>query len=105
MGGWRPVTPCTAHGESGKPELPTSSPPIGNPVERKARLVVTDISQYATEELAARLEVTGAEVPAAGSDVSSPENRSEIIQLTRRNRVPRITKRFKKANLIRCCFI
>jgi NAD(P)-dependent dehydrogenase (short-subunit alcohol dehydrogenase family) len=48
-----------------------------------ARLVVTDIAQDATEELAARLKATGAEVLAARLDVSSPENWSEVIELTR----------------------
>jgi 3alpha(or 20beta)-hydroxysteroid dehydrogenase len=48
-----------------------------------ARLVVTDIAQDATQELAARLKATGAEVLAARLDVSSPENWSEVIELTR----------------------
>jgi NAD(P)-dependent dehydrogenase (short-subunit alcohol dehydrogenase family) len=48
-----------------------------------ARLVVTDIAQDATEELAARLKATGAEVLAARLDVSSPQNWSEVIELTR----------------------
>lgn len=48
-----------------------------------ARVVVTDIAQHPTAELAARLEATGAEVLAARLDVSSPEDWSEIIQLTR----------------------
>ncbi|MFI6169292.1 SDR family NAD(P)-dependent oxidoreductase [Nocardia sp. NPDC051052] len=48
-----------------------------------ARLVVTDIAQDATEELAARLKATGAEVLAARLDVSSAENWSEVIELTR----------------------
>jgi NAD(P)-dependent dehydrogenase (short-subunit alcohol dehydrogenase family) len=48
-----------------------------------ARLVVTDLAKDATEELAARLKATGAEVLAARLDVSSPENWSEVIELTR----------------------
>ncbi|MBE8515999.1 glucose 1-dehydrogenase [Amycolatopsis sp. H6(2020)] len=49
-----------------------------------ASLVVTDIAQDATQELAARLKATGAEVLAVRLDVSSPENWSEAIELTRR---------------------
>ncbi|MBB5851070.1 SDR family NAD(P)-dependent oxidoreductase [Amycolatopsis umgeniensis] len=49
-----------------------------------AGLVVTDISQDTTEKLAARLRATGAEVLAVRLDVTSPENWSEAIELTRR---------------------
>ncbi|MFI6217946.1 SDR family NAD(P)-dependent oxidoreductase [Nocardia brasiliensis] len=48
-----------------------------------ARLVVTDLAQDATHALAARLAATGADVLAAGLDVSSPENWREVIELTR----------------------
>ncbi|AFU05903.1 SDR family NAD(P)-dependent oxidoreductase [Nocardia brasiliensis] len=48
-----------------------------------ARLVVTDIAQDATQALTARLAATGADVLAAGLDVSAPENWSEVIELTR----------------------
>lgn len=48
-----------------------------------ARLVVTDIAGKATEELAARLDPTGAEVAAARLDVSSAQSWSEVIELTR----------------------
>ncbi|ASF08698.1 putative oxidoreductase [Nocardia brasiliensis NBRC 14402] len=48
-----------------------------------ARLVVTDIAQDAAQALAARLAATGADVLAAGLDVSAPENWSEVIELTR----------------------
>ena len=44
-----------------------------------ARLVVTDIDQEAAQELAARLET---DVLAARLDVSSPENWTEVIELT-----------------------
>lgn len=50
----------------------------------EARLVVTDIDQDTVEELAARLAAKGADVLAARLDVSSPENWSEAIELTRR---------------------
>ncbi|AXB48225.1 SDR family NAD(P)-dependent oxidoreductase [Amycolatopsis albispora] len=46
-----------------------------------ARLVITDIAQDAARELAGRLEAT--EVLAARLDVSSAENWSEVIELTR----------------------
>ncbi|SHG75746.1 SDR family NAD(P)-dependent oxidoreductase [Streptoalloteichus hindustanus] len=49
-----------------------------------ASLVVTDIAQDAVEGLAASLEAEGADVLAARLDVSSPENWSEVIELTRR---------------------
>jgi NAD(P)-dependent dehydrogenase (short-subunit alcohol dehydrogenase family) len=48
-----------------------------------AGLVVTDIAQDTTQELAARLTATGAEVLAVRLDVSSPENWNEAIELTR----------------------
>ncbi len=47
-----------------------------------ARLIVTDLVKDATEELAERLIAEGAEVLAACLDVSSPENWSEVVQLT-----------------------
>ncbi|WP_158894150.1 SDR family NAD(P)-dependent oxidoreductase [Amycolatopsis anabasis] len=50
----------------------------------EARLVVTDIAQDTVEELAARLAAKGAEVLAVRLDVSSPENWSAAIELTRR---------------------
>ncbi|MER6669704.1 glucose 1-dehydrogenase [Amycolatopsis japonica] len=49
-----------------------------------ATLVVTDISQDATDELAARLKAEGTDVLAVRLDVSSPENWSAAIELTRR---------------------
>lgn len=49
-----------------------------------AHLVVTDISQDATDEFAARLKAEGTDALAARLDVSSPENWSEAIELTRR---------------------
>ncbi|WP_280427773.1 SDR family NAD(P)-dependent oxidoreductase [Nocardia brasiliensis] len=50
-----------------------------------ARVVVTDIAQDAAQALAARLAATGADVLAAGLDVSAPENWSEVIELTRQH--------------------
>jgi NAD(P)-dependent dehydrogenase (short-subunit alcohol dehydrogenase family) len=49
-----------------------------------ASLVVTDIAQDTVEGLAASLEAEGANVLATRLDVSSPENWSEAIELTRR---------------------
>lgn len=49
-----------------------------------AHLVVTDISQDTTDELAARLKAEGTDALAARLDVSSPQNWSEAIELTRR---------------------
>lgn len=49
-----------------------------------AGLVVTDIAEDAVERLAASLQAEGADVLAARLDVSSPENWSEAIELTRR---------------------
>ncbi|MGW4849546.1 SDR family NAD(P)-dependent oxidoreductase [Nocardia brasiliensis] len=49
-----------------------------------AGLVVTDIAEDAVEGLAATLQAEGAAVLAARLDVSSPENWSEAIELTRR---------------------
>ncbi|AGM06032.1 SDR family NAD(P)-dependent oxidoreductase [Amycolatopsis keratiniphila] len=50
-----------------------------------ASLVVTDISQDTTDELAARLEAEGTDALAVRLDVSSPENWSAAIELTRRH--------------------
>ncbi|MDA3627643.1 glucose 1-dehydrogenase [Saccharopolyspora sp. WRP15-2] len=49
-----------------------------------ASLVVTDIAQDTADELAARLKAEGTDVLAVRLDVSSPENWSEAIELTRR---------------------
>ncbi|GAA4864307.1 SDR family NAD(P)-dependent oxidoreductase [Saccharopolyspora rosea] len=48
-----------------------------------ARLVVTDIDQQAVQQLAADLATEDAEVLAARLDVSSAENWSEVVELTR----------------------
>ncbi|ONF73063.1 SDR family NAD(P)-dependent oxidoreductase [Amycolatopsis keratiniphila] len=50
-----------------------------------ASLVVTDISQETTDELAARLKAEGTDALAVRLDVSSPENWSAAIELTRRH--------------------
>ncbi|MEV7548354.1 glucose 1-dehydrogenase [Amycolatopsis sp. NPDC089917] len=49
-----------------------------------ARLIVTDLAQETVDELAARLAAEGADVLAARLDVSSAENWSEVVELTRR---------------------
>ncbi|MBE1579692.1 SDR family NAD(P)-dependent oxidoreductase [Amycolatopsis roodepoortensis] len=49
-----------------------------------AGLVVTDVSQDTTDELAARLKAEGTDALAVRLDVSSPENWSTAIELTRR---------------------
>jgi len=49
-----------------------------------ARLIVTDVAQGAVDELAARLATEGVDVVGARLDVSSAENWSEVIDLTRR---------------------
>lgn len=49
-----------------------------------ASLVVTDIAQDTTDELAARLKAEGTDALAVRLDVSSPENWSAAIELTRR---------------------
>ncbi|HEX7304522.1 glucose 1-dehydrogenase [Lentzea sp.] len=48
-----------------------------------ARLVLTDVSQTAVDDLAARLRAEGADVLAVRLDVSSPESWSEAVELTR----------------------
>ncbi|RSN28993.1 cyclopentanol dehydrogenase [Amycolatopsis sp. WAC 04169] len=50
-----------------------------------ASLVVTDISQDTTDELAARLKAEGTDALAVRLDISSPENWSAAIELTRRH--------------------
>ncbi|MFK0251626.1 SDR family NAD(P)-dependent oxidoreductase [Amycolatopsis azurea] len=48
-----------------------------------ARLIVTDVSQHTVDALAASLATEGADVVGARLDVSSADNWSEVIELTR----------------------